>query len=167
MNFTVTMIKIQIWIWGTFWRISKSSHLWDELLMLFGVFVLWRFPQWKTLVSIALMWWMLFYCTCYLLKLICKFLSISVNAKNSIIESDEGPKKDTTPLWKYVTRLGGGRGGGTTKFTCLHCNKTYTGTYTRVRKHLCGIMPCNQGKATGVKTCDKVSAKERNKYRMD
>ena len=27
------------------------------------------------------------------------------------IESDEGQKqKDTTPLWKYVTRLGGGRG---------------------------------------------------------
>ena len=62
------------------------------------------------------------------------------------IESDEGQKqKDTTPLWKYVTRLGGGRGGGTTKFTCLHCNKTYTGSYTRVRTHLCGIMPCDQG----------------------
>jgi len=83
------------------------------------------------------------------------------------IESDEGPKKDTTPLWKYVTRLGGGRGGGTTKFTCLHCNKTYTGSYTRVRKHLCGIMPCDQGKATRVKTCDKVPSKERNKYRME
>ena len=26
---------------------------------------------------------MLFYCTCYLFKLICKFLSISANAKNS------------------------------------------------------------------------------------
>ena len=76
------------------------------------------------------------------------------------IESDEGQKqKDTTPLWKYVPRLGGGRGGGTTKFTCLHCNKTYTGSYTCVRKHLCGLMPCDQGKATGVKTCEKVSAK--------
>ena len=83
------------------------------------------------------------------------------------IESDEGPKKDTTPLWKYVTRLGGGSRGGTTKFTCLHCNKTYTCSYTRVRKHLCGIMPCDQGKATGVKTCDKVAGKERNKYRME
>ena len=73
------------------------------------------------------------------------------------IESDEEQKqKDTTPLWKYVTRLGGGRGGGTTKFTCLHCNKTYTGSYTYVRKHLCGLMPCDQGKATRVKTCDKV-----------
>ena len=44
--------------------------------------------------------------------------------KEKEIESDEGKKqKDTTPLWKYITRLGGGRGGGTTKFTCLHCNK--------------------------------------------
>ena len=66
------------------------------------------------------------------------------------IESDEGPKKDTTPLWKYVTRLGGGRGARTTKFICLHCNKTYTSSYTHVRKHLCGIMPCDQGKATGL-----------------
>ena len=55
------------------------------------------------------------------------------------IESDEGPKKDTTPLWKYVTRLGGGRGGGTTKFTCLHSSKTYTGSYTHVRKHCVGL----------------------------
>ena len=62
------------------------------------------------------------------------------------IESDEGQKrKDTTPLWKYVTRLGGGRRRGTAKFACLHCNKTYTGSYTRVRTHLCGIMPCDQG----------------------
>ena len=28
-------------------------------------------------------------------------------------------------------------------------------------------MPCDQGKATGVKTSDKVSAKERNKYNME
>ena len=46
------------------------------------------------------------------------------------IESDEGQKqKDTTPFWKYVTRLGGGRGGGTTKFTCLHCNKAFVWAY--------------------------------------
>ena len=28
-------------------------------------------------------------------------------------------------------------------------------------------MPCDQGKATRVKTCDKVSAKERNKYKIE
>ena len=78
-----------------------------------------------------------------------------------------GKNKKTTPLWNYVTRLGGGRGGGTTKFICPYCTKTYTGSYTCVRKHLCGIMPCDQGKAVGVKTCDKVPTKERNKYRME
>lgn len=35
------------------------------------------------------------------------------------IEEEEDGKKtrvDQTPLWKYVTRLGGGKGSGTTKF---------------------------------------------------
>ena len=48
-------------------------------------------------------------------------------------EHEGGGKKtkgDQTPLWKYVTRLGGGIGGGTTKFVCPHCNTTYTGSYT-------------------------------------
>ena len=50
-------------------------------------------------------------------------------------------KEDPTPLWKYVTRLGGGKRGGTTKFTCPQCQPTYTGSYVHVRKHLCGVMP--------------------------
>lgn len=47
------------------------------------------------------------------------------------------------------------------------CHTARTGSYIRVRKHLCGIMPCDEkkGKATGVKTCDKVPAKDRNKMR--
>jgi hypothetical protein len=44
-----------------------------------------------------------------------------------------------TPLWKYVTKLSGGKGGGTRKFICHHCHKDYTGSYTRVRKNLCGM----------------------------
>jgi hypothetical protein len=40
-------------------------------------------------------------------------------------------------LWKYVTNLG----GGTTKFACPHCRVTFIGSYTHVRKHLCGVMP--------------------------
>lgn len=56
-------------------------------------------------------------------------------------DNDNGqkPKEISTPLWKYVTRLGGGKGGGTTKFIFSHSHKTYTGSYTRVRKHLCGM----------------------------
>jgi hypothetical protein len=49
-------------------------------------------------------------------------------------------KEKYTPLWKYVTRLGGGKGGGTTKFTCHHCHTKYTCSYTRVRKHRCGTI---------------------------
>jgi hypothetical protein len=55
-------------------------------------------------------------------------------------------KEILTPLWRYVIRLGGGKGGGTTKFTCHHCQTTYKGSYTRVRKHLCGIMSLDGGK---------------------
>lgn len=50
-------------------------------------------------------------------------------------------KEDQTPLWKYVTSLGGGIGGETTKFVCPHCNTIYTSSYTRVKKHLSGVMP--------------------------
>jgi hypothetical protein len=55
--------------------------------------------------------------------------------------------------------------GGTTKFTCSHCNTTYIGSYTHVRKHLCGIMPCDEKKTIGVKTCDKVLMKDRKNTR--
>lgn len=47
-------------------------------------------------------------------------------------------KESLTPLRKYVTRLGGRKGGGTSKFICPHCRKTYTGSYTCVRKHQWG-----------------------------
>ena len=33
-----------------------------------------------------------------------------------------------TPLWKYVQKQEGGKGGGTTKFICPHCNKQYHGS---------------------------------------
>ena len=77
-------------------------------------------------------------------------------------DSDQGQKhKDITPLWKYVTRLVGGKGGGTTKFICPHCTKTYTSSYSNVIKHLFRIMPCDQCKAVGVKTCYKLLGKEK------
>ena len=42
-------------------------------------------------------------------------------------ENRKKTKEDPTPLWKYVTRQAGTRGGGTTKFVCPHCKKTYIG----------------------------------------
>ena len=66
-----------------------------------------------------------------------------------------------------MARLGGGKGGGSIEFICLHCTKTYTSSYAYVRKHLCGIMPWDEGKTIGVKTCEKVLGKERNKYKKE
>jgi hypothetical protein len=59
-----------------------------------------------------------------------------------------------------VTKLKGGKGDKTTKFTCSHCNTTYTGPYTHVRKHLYGMTQYEEKKSIGIKACDKVTAKE-------
>jgi len=81
-------------------------------------------------------------------------------------EHDEAPKtkQNQTPLWKYVSRPEGGKGGGTTKFACPHCNKTYTGSYTRARMHLFGKRPWDEDKPIGIKTCVSVSTTDRTKY---
>jgi hypothetical protein len=80
-------------------------------------------------------------------------------------DDPQKPKENLTSLWKYVTRLGGG--GGTTKFTCHHCPKNYTGSYTCVRKHLCGTMYWDEGKSIGVKTFVSVPPKDRLKYQRE
>jgi hypothetical protein len=84
-------------------------------------------------------------------------------------DSDDGQKHKeiSTPSWKYVTKLWGGKAGGTTKFICSHCHKIYTGSYTHVRKHLCGITPWDEAKTIGVKTCDHVRVKDKNKYKKE
>ena len=85
-------------------------------------------------------------------------------------EDDRNPKKakeELTPLWKYVTKTQGGKGGGTCKFTCHHCNITYTGSYTRVRRHLCGSMPSDEKKSGGVCICKKVLPTQRAIYRKE
>ena len=65
-------------------------------------------------------------------------------SEEEVEEGEHDPQKtkqDQTPLWKYVNRAETGRGGGTTKFHCPHCNTDYTGSYTRARRHLCGKRP--------------------------
>ena len=56
-------------------------------------------------------------------------------------DSAQKTKQDQTPLWKYVSRPEARKGGGTTKFHWPRCNKSYSGSYTRARKHLCGKRP--------------------------
>ena len=72
-----------------------------------------------------------------------------------------------TPLWKYVTKLSGGKGGGTGKFICHHCHKDYTSSYTHVRKHLCGSMYWDEGKNIGIKSCESIDSKNRLKYQRE
>jgi len=69
------------------------------------------------------------------------------------------------PLWKFVTKLEAGRGGGTIKFLCprdCHQGKPYTGSYTHVRRHLCGIMESNDNKGSlGINVCLNISKEQR------
>jgi hypothetical protein len=89
--------------------------------------------------------------------------------KDNEIDSDEPQKskENFTPLWKYVTRLVGGKGGGTTKFTCHHCHKEYIGSSTHVRKHLSGTMYWDEGKSIGVKTCVSMPPEDKLKYQRE
>jgi hypothetical protein len=70
-------------------------------------------------------------------------------------EVDSG-KASLTPLWRYVTKLEG-RGGGTTKFLCPHgCHprKSYSGSYTCVRRHLCGVLDNDDNRGSiGIAIC--------------
>jgi hypothetical protein len=83
---------------------------------------------------------------------------------------DHDPQKGKgryTPLCKYVTKFSGGKGGGTWKSICHHCHKDYTGSYTRVRKHLCGSMYWDEGKNIGSKACVIIDSKDRLKYQRE
>ena len=52
------------------------------------------------------------------------------------------------PLWKYVTKLEKASvGGRNVAFRCNYCEKTFKGSYSRVKAHLLklskfGIQPC-------------------------
>jgi hypothetical protein len=82
-------------------------------------------------------------------------------------EVDSG-KAALTPLWRYVTKLEEGRGGGTTKFLCPHgCRpgKPYSGSYTRVRRHLCGILNNDDNRGSiGISICPRITQEQRENY---
>ena len=90
--------------------------------------------------------------------------------ENEVEDEVVNPKKskeDLTPLWKYVTKMEKPKGGGTVKFLCSHCEKIYLGSYTRLRMHLCGNMPCDVGKPKGICTCGAVEKSQRAFYRKE
>ncbi|XP_075659254.1 uncharacterized protein LOC142629158 [Castanea sativa] len=65
------------------------------------------------------------------------------------IESEKSTEA-VAPLWKYVTKLEkAAAGGGNVTFKCNYCEKTFKGSYSRVKAHLlklsnCGIQPCGK-----------------------
>ena len=67
---------------------------------------------------------------------------------NIEIESEKSSETVGTPLWKYVTKLEKvSVGGGNVAFRCNYCEKTFKGSYSRVKAHLLklskfGIQPC-------------------------
>jgi hypothetical protein len=71
-------------------------------------------------------------------------------------------------LWQFVTKVEEGRGGGSIKFLCAHDyhdGKLYTGSYTRPRRHLCGVMESDDNKGSiGIIVCPKISKEQREKY---
>jgi hypothetical protein len=75
-------------------------------------------------------------------------------------EVDSG-KASLTPLWRYATKLEEGRGGGTTKFLSPHgcrSRKPYSGSYTRVRRHLCGVLDSDDNRGSiGIAICPKMT----------
>ena len=84
-------------------------------------------------------------------------------------ESDnEGGKTSFTPLWKFVTKLEGGKGVEPLKFLCKHdCHqgKPHTSSYTHVRRHFCGVLESDENKgAIGISIFPKISMEERQKY---
>jgi hypothetical protein len=86
-------------------------------------------------------------------------------------DNEEGKnlgKDALRPLWGCVTKLEDGRGCGTTKFLCSHNwhkGKPYTGSYTLVRRHLCGVMESDYNKVSiGINVCPNISMEERQKY---
>ena len=67
-----------------------------------------------------------------------------------------------------MTKLEGGKGGGSYKFLCSHgCHggKPFSSSHTRVRRHLCGVMDSDEKKgAVGIQICPNISAEQRRKY---
>lgn len=87
--------------------------------------------------------------------------SISV-VKNEDNE-DEGRELTSTPLKRYVTIVA--KDGN--KWVCNYGCKAepYTGTYSRIRAHLIGLLPGQ--KSQGVALCSKVTKQEREKMKKE
>ena len=84
----------------------------------------------------------------YLLKLNIVGDFTKMNIENESEKSSETP---AAPLWKYVTRLEKASvGGRNVSFQCNYCEKTFKGSYSRVKAHLLKLPKF------GIQACAKV-----------
>ncbi|KAF9625710.1 hypothetical protein IFM89_026290 [Coptis chinensis] len=88
-----------------------------------------------------------------------------ISTENHFVVSDDignaaAGELTATPLKRYVTFLGNRKDGSASKWICnFGCKKEpYTGTYSRIRAHLIGLLPGQ--KAQGVALCSKQEAFE-------
>jgi hypothetical protein len=83
-------------------------------------------------------------------------------------EGNVGCKDLLRPLWQFVTKAREGKGGGSIKFLCprdCHDGKPYISSYTRLRRHICGVMESDDNKgSTGITVCPNISKEQREKY---
>jgi hypothetical protein len=86
-------------------------------------------------------------------------------------EGNLGRKNLLRPLWQFVTKVEEGKGGGSIQFLCLHDfqdGKPYTGSYTRLRRHLCGVMESDDNKgSTRITVFPHISKEQREKIYKD
>ncbi|PSR89905.1 50S ribosomal protein [Actinidia chinensis var. chinensis] len=92
----------------------------------------------------------------------------SVSVVNSIVKNEdvevETRELTATPLKRYVTMVDNGIAN---KWICnFGCkSEPYTGTYSRIRAHIIGLLPGQ--KSQGVALCTKVSKEEREKMKKE
>jgi hypothetical protein len=85
-------------------------------------------------------------------------------------EGNEGGQASSTPLWRFVTKLEGGKVVEPLNLDVIMIVikkklKPYTNSYTHVRRHLCGVMESDDNKrAIGISILPKESKEERQKY---
>ena len=76
---------------------------------------------------------------------------------NIEIESEKSSEIVSAPLWKYVTKLEKASvGGGNVAFRCNYCEKTFKGSYSRVKAHLLKLSKF------GIQSCAKVGDEYQN-----
>lgn len=75
------------------------------------------------------------------------------NGAGSSTINTESVDKNSPPLWAYVSVLQNkNEGKGNASWRCNYCNKTYKGSYSRVRAHLL------REKGHGIATCSEVTS---------